>query len=117
MIDGRIVDSLILPDGKIVHPFNLTIAMEKIKGIRQYQIRQEKENLVRVLLMTEDGQTKEIPVSDETGLSQQIISVLREILGGNVDIVVDMVNAIPKPSGSRHKFQPVISLINNHDKV
>jgi phenylacetate-CoA ligase len=117
MIDGRIVDSILLPNGNIVHPFNLTIAIENINGIRQYQIRQEKPNLVRILLVAEGEQTKVKGISGETVLSQRIIYSLREVLGESVNIEVNVVDEIPKPAGSRHKFQPVVSLINNHDKV
>ena len=117
IIDGRLVDSFILPDGQIIHPFNLTIPMEKIKGVRQYQIIQEQKYFVRVLAVTEDIHKEVTDISDKSGLTQQIISDLREILGESVNIEVNIVDEIPQPAGSRNKFQPVISLIKSQDKL
>jgi phenylacetate-CoA ligase len=111
MIDGRMVDSFYLPDGRTVHPFRLTIPMEHIPGVLRYQIRQERKDFVRVLLLPSaqlEGDNKEAVTRE---LSSRIIAGLGEILGGDVRIEVKLVDDLPQPPGSRHKLQPVISLV------
>ncbi len=113
MVDGRIVNSFILPDGRIVHPFRLTIPMEHIPGIWRYQIRQERADFVRVLLVAEDRHTGSSEAPENKELFSRIISGLGEILGNGIKIEVTLVDDMPQPVGSRHKLQPVISLVNH----
>ncbi|MFZ7132673.1 MAG: hypothetical protein ACOWWR_09980, partial [Eubacteriales bacterium] len=110
MIDGRIVDSFSLPDGRIIHPSRITIPLEDIPGNWRYQIRQEEEYLVNVLVMPMNPQDKD-NVNYEN-LSQSIISRLADVFGNSIRIKVSPVDDIPQPPGSRHKYQTVISLIN-----
>jgi len=110
MIDGRKVDTFVLPDGRIVHPFVLTVPMEHIPMIWRYQIRQEKIDLIRVLVtINKRGETP--PVEDLAEMYGHIRSGLHEILGQEVHIEVEVVDDIPAPSGARGKAKPVISLV------
>jgi phenylacetate-CoA ligase len=111
MVDGRMVDSFILPDGRVIHPFNLTTPLENFP-VWRYQIRQEKMNFVRILIVPIDRRDKNINISQDTELSQQILSKFRALLGSSIDIEVKIVDDIPQIVGSRHKLQPVISLVN-----
>jgi phenylacetate-coenzyme A ligase PaaK-like adenylate-forming protein len=111
VVDGRIVDSFQLPDGRIVHPFALTIPMERIPGIMSYQIRQEQSALVRVLLVTGNIE----PGVDETTQNDMVSNVksrLGAILGDQVNIEVEFRNKLIPDDGNRSKMRPVISLIN-----
>lgn len=112
MVDGRMVDSFVLPDGRIIHPSSLTIPLENIPGIWRFQIRQEKKDLVRMLLVITDSFRQNARSYDSTDLCQQIIHSLRQTLGDSVQIVVDIVDDIPQPAGSRHKLQTVVSMVN-----
>jgi phenylacetate-CoA ligase len=112
MVDGRIVDSFVLPDGRIVHPFSLTVPLEHIPNIWRYQIRQEKLDLARVLVVVTDTSRESSNHGEYAKLREQITSGLKEILGNGVHIEVNLVDDIPQPSGSRYKMQPVISLLN-----
>jgi phenylacetate-CoA ligase len=117
LIDGRMVDSFTLPDGRIVHPFRLTIPMEHIPGILRYQIRQEKKDFVRVLFVKKPLSEDTVQDIDNNEISRLIISGLVEILGSSVKVEVAMVDDMPQPVGSRHKLQPVISLVNRQSNA
>jgi phenylacetate-CoA ligase len=45
---GRSVDYFMLPDNSTVSPYALTCAIENVEGMSQYQIKQEKIDLVTV---------------------------------------------------------------------
>ncbi len=93
MIEGRRVDSFVLPDGRIIHPYTLTLAMQNIPGILQYQLVQEEPDHVRVLLarIATDGQ----------GAAAGITGALKDILGPEVSIDVTTVSSIPLAPGER----------------
>jgi phenylacetate-CoA ligase len=110
MIDGRKVDTFILPDGRIIHPFNLTVPMEHIPNVWRYQIRQEQTALIRVLV-TINNHCEAPAIEDLAEMRRRIRSGLHEILGEEVLIEVDVVDDIPAPSGARAKAKPVISLV------
>ena len=112
VIDGRMVDSFILPDGRIVHPFRLTIPMEHVPGIWKYQIRQERPDFVRALIVTHEQCTVDADTPKDAEMFQRIIFGLGEILGDGVKVEVTLVDELPQVAGSRHKFKPVISLVN-----
>jgi phenylacetate-coenzyme A ligase PaaK-like adenylate-forming protein len=112
MVDGRMVDSFILPDGRIIHPSSLTIPLENIPGIWRFQIRQEKKDLVRMLLVTTDSFKQNARSCDRTDLCRQITAGLRKTLGDSVQIIVDIVDDIPQPADPRHKLQAVVSMVN-----
>ena len=115
MVDGRVVDSFILPDGRLIHPFKLTIPLEHIAGVGSYQIRQERPDLVRVLLVTDSGPASILNSDMVSVMTTSIETGLQNILGSDVQIEVNTVDDIPHPPGPRHKARPVISLVNRND--
>ena len=117
MIDGRIVDSLIMPDGRIIHPSSLAVPMEGIPGLWRYQIIQEKTDFVRVLLVNIDENPGNNNLQQNIEVKKHILSFMKNILGDNVYIEINIVDDIPVPAGSRHKFHTVISLVNRENNV
>jgi phenylacetate-CoA ligase len=117
MIDGRIVDSFIMPDGRIIHPSSLAVPMEGIPGLWRYQIIQEKTDFVRVLLVNIDGQTGNDNLQQNTEVKQHILSFMKNILGDNIYVEINIVDDIPVAAGSRHKFHTVISLVNHENSI
>ena len=117
MIDGRIVDSLIMPDGRIIHPSSLAVPMEGIPGLWRYQIIQEKTDFVRVLLVNIDRKPENNNLQQNARIKQDILSFMKNILGDNIHIEIDFVDDIPIPEGLRHKFHTVISLVNHENSI
>jgi phenylacetate-CoA ligase len=93
MIEGRRVDSFVLADGRIIHPYSLTLAMQDVPGILQYQLVQERPDRVRVLLARID--------TDGQRAAEGIVGALSQILGPDVTIAVDPVSHIPLAPGER----------------
>ncbi len=91
VIEGRRVDAFTLPDGRIVHPYRLTLALEHLEGVHRYQIVQEAPARVRVLLVG--------PAGDGAGTRRAAAEALGAILGPQVQVVVDAVQTIPAAPG------------------
>lgn len=113
-IEGRLIDSIILKNNKIVHPFNLTLALQNISGIYKYQIRQEKINKIRILIVENQVPNMDNDVSylfeEDNGYKKKIINRFKNILGEDVDIFFEKVDDIPIDSNS-HKFRTVVSTV------
>jgi phenylacetate-CoA ligase len=88
---GRSVDYITLEDGSVVPPYNLTMAIRSIAGMRQFQLIQHTTSRVEVLV---------VPRSDFDDASRRKIQeCLRPILQG-LAAEVRVVEAIaPEPSG------------------
>jgi len=108
VVEGRIVDSLVLPDGRLLHPYSLTLALEHIPMVAQFQIIQESVDQVRTLIVAEKNAN--VSTSDEgRQLRDRVWQNLRQILGEGIDITIELVPYIPK---SRERgYQTVRSLV------
>lgn len=97
---GRVVDYPLLPDGTSVSPYALTVAVEALRGIRQYQITQETRErvVIRVVPLRET----------EPPDAAQLREVLAGILPG-LQVLVRFVERIEaEPSG---KYRIVASRV------
>ena len=105
-VGGRIVDSFVLPDKSLVHPFRLTPALETIPGIATFQLVQEEIDRVRVRIVEEkgEGESGEGPSPFQEGGAQwtMIMESLGEILGEGVHITIDRVDDIPRFPAMSH---------------
>jgi phenylacetate-CoA ligase len=104
-VEGRVVDSLVLPDGQVIHPYHLTLALEDVPHISKFQIRQERPDYVKVLLVKDNS----VEAKDEI-IERRIIERFTSILKNQVRVEVEIVPDIPRPAGS-HKYATVISLV------
>lgn len=103
VVEGRLVDSLVLGNGKLVHPFTLTLALENIPLIAKFQIVQECLDSVRVLIVPETRSNGHRTIPEEIRQS------LRKSLGERVQITVDLVTDIPEMG--KPGFHTVKSLV------
>jgi phenylacetate-CoA ligase len=114
-IEGRIIDSILLKNNRIVHPFHLTLLMQNIQGIYKFQIRQEKINKIRILIVKNEHSNVLKDVSylfeENNEYKKKIINRFKEILGEDVDILFEKVDDIPLDSDS-HKFRRVVSKVS-----
>ena len=103
VVEGRLVDSLVLSDGRLVHPFTLTLALENVPMIAKFQIVQECLDSVKVLIVPETRANGHKAICEETRQN------LRGFLGEKVQITVDLVGDIPE--SSQPGFHTVKSLV------
>jgi phenylacetate-CoA ligase len=110
-VEGRMVDSVILPNGRTVHPYSLTLALEDIPHLHKFQIRQERANYIRVLLVKDRRQEAEnVTFSPSGALGRSILKRLGTILTDQVKVELETTESIPTKPGHR-KYATVVSLV------
>lgn len=100
-LKGRSNDMLVARDGHMVHAGAVNYVMRDLGGLRQYQIVQEQIDLVRVRVVHDGG----LPES----AAQSIRDGIRKQLGGDVRVVVEVVEEIPPMPSGKHRY--VVSLV------
>jgi phenylacetate-CoA ligase len=101
-IEGRIVDSIILPSGRIISPYVLTCITENIPGINRYQIIQKNKNLIILRYIKNEKFSKKT--------IDKIKENYKRFLGNDIEInPVCVDELIPDKSG---KFRVVKSLVS-----
>ena len=54
-VEGRLVDCLTTPDGRSISPYQVTLALEAVPGLRQYQVVQTDARRLSVRFVPGDG--------------------------------------------------------------
>jgi phenylacetate-CoA ligase len=109
-IQGRMIDYFPLPDGRLLHPYEIVrrLVWGPREWMRQYQLVQERRDRV-VLYAVAD----EPPSADRL---QEIEAAVRPVLGPTVEFEVRLVGSIP--SESTGKLRPSRSLVHSeYDRV
>ncbi|MDY6965226.1 MAG: AMP-binding protein [Halobacteriota archaeon] len=103
-VEGRKADSIVLSDKSIIHPFNLTLAMEHVPSVAKFQVVQEAVDRVKVLVVVENSQDIKTTSPFKQGESSwnMIMENLEELLGGDVSIEIEEVEDIPRSSAGSH---------------
>ncbi len=101
LVEGRSNDFVTLASGRILSPLLLLLCLEKIDGISQYRLIQEKIDMFNVQIVK--GRNFKEAALDK------IRRKLRELLGKNAQINVDMVRELPKDKSG--KVHPVVSRV------
>jgi phenylacetate-CoA ligase len=110
-VEGRVVDSIVLPDGQIVHPYHLTLALEDVPGVSKFQIRQERPDYLRVLLVKDAaGAARGISFAPDGAVGRAILDRFDRILHRQVQVELVTTEDIPRRPGS-HKYATVVSLV------
>ena len=101
LVQGRCDDFITLASGKIVSPVVLELSLERIEGIGQYKLVQENIDIFDVQIIK--GQNfKEATI-------KEVENVLREILGGDNQININIVDEIPREKSG--KIRPITSKV------
>ncbi|MRR17550.1 MAG: phenylacetate--CoA ligase family protein [Deltaproteobacteria bacterium] len=108
-IEGRRIDSIILPDQTVIHPFKLTLLMQDIPEISKFQIRQEKRDEVVVLIVASLERGGRI--SSDAPAWINLKDRLASVLGNDVAVNIKFVDEIPRHEHS-HKIPTVVSLVH-----
>jgi len=110
-IEGRRIDSFILPGNKIIHPFKLTIIMQDVPGVNKFQIRQEKIDEIRILIVKSSSESANRLSMNDNHEYMNLQKKFLAVLGNDVTVKFDFVDEIPRQENS-HKIPPVVSLVN-----
>ena len=102
VVEGRLIDFIVLPSSRVVSPYLLTDILEGIPGIVRYQIVQEKKDKIEVRFIKGKNFSH--------GTIRQIIDRYQRALGEDIDIKPIIVDALPRDKSG--KFRVVISKLS-----
>ncbi len=98
-IQGRTTDFVVAADGTVLHGLALIYILRDLPGIREFKIVQETKLLTRILIVP-DGRL-------DDGFEAGIVAQARSRLGQEVDVRVELVEAIEAERSG--KFRYVVS--------
>lgn len=96
LIEGRSDSFMQAPDGRVFSPMIWEAIMVRFIGVGQYQAIQEKKDLIRILLV------KKTEFSQST--ISQIEHDVKEVMGQEINVKVEIVNKIPKEKSGKMRF-------------
>ena len=108
VVSGREADTVELPDGSTRSPYLLTMALEHIPGLAQFQIVQGERDLLRVSAVASSR-------ADTSRLASAIRDSLREALPPDIRIEVSIVERLVR--GAREKVRVVSPMPRSRDVV
>lgn len=95
-IQGRVMDSIVRPDGSHVPPFSVTSAVSEIPGVRRFQIVQEGTDLLTV------------KVESARPLSTEVVGRLEhdltKVLGSGMRISTEAIASLEPPPGVKFRL-------------
>ena len=95
-VEGRVFDLIVGTNGNRVPGNYFTLYLRKIPGVDQFQVIQQKDLSMRVLLIVNDQFTEE-------GKSK-IISGLKEKLGADLQLEIELVDHIKPTASGKHRW-------------
>jgi phenylacetate-CoA ligase len=101
-VEGRIADLIVLPD-RILTPPNITVLMSDMRGVKSYQLRQDKLDELRLLVVPDDTYNESV--------GQYVVGALRQLAGTNVSVNLELVPEIPVSQSGKRRY--VISSISS----
>jgi len=107
VIDGKMLDFLVLPDGKLVSPHVPKKALLFISGIARFQIVQHTVSELDVLCEVSPDWNEDTP--------HQIEAALRPVVGPTVRITPRQVECIERSKSG--KIKVIVSHVNANDRV
>jgi len=111
-VEGRVVDTVVLPDGQTVHPYSLTLALEDVPHLSKFQIRQERPDYLRVLLVKDNvPEAQGVSFAPDGDVGRMILGRFNRILKNQANVDLVPTDDIPTQPGSR-KYPTVVSLVN-----
>lgn len=110
-IEGRIADTVVLPDGRKILPYQLTLILQGVPFLGKFQIRQEQPDLLRILLVKDRvPEAEAVSFAPESPIGQDILRRFEQALEARVRIELVTVEEIQPPPGLR-KFPIVVSCL------
>ena len=102
-LEGRIIDSIILPDGTGISPFTVTLILKEIRGIHKFQIIQNEFSSIEIHVVPVSKNTKE-----RKELEIQIIQGLKKTIARGLEFKINWVTEIQARKPGSHKVPVVI---------
>jgi phenylacetate-CoA ligase len=94
-VEGRIADLIVLPD-RMLTPPNITVLMSDMRGVTSYQLRQEKANELRLLVVPD--------ATFSESVASYIRNSLRQLAGPDVSVHLEVVSDIPVSESGKRRY-------------
>jgi phenylacetate-CoA ligase len=95
-VEGRRTDFLVTPEGRVMHALAAIYVLRELPGLSEFQVVQERLDLVRVTLVPDQGFAAESP--------DRVASSLGRLLGSAVSIEVEVAAEIPRAASGKHRY-------------
>lgn len=95
-LEGRRIDFLVAPDGRIMHPQAVVFVLREVHPIREFQIVQEDLEHLHILIVASEGFT------DDT--RRAILAKVQKVMGPQVAVSIEMVDHIARAPSGKHRF-------------
>ena len=95
-VEGRRTDFLVTPEGRVMHALAAIYILRELPGLREFQLVQERVDLVRVRLVPDQGFASETP--------DLVVSRLGRLLGSGVSVEVEIAPEIPRAPSGKHRY-------------
>ena len=109
-LEGRIIDSIILPGGTGISPFTVTLILKEIRGIHKFQIIQNELSSIEIHVVPFSKSDKE---KEEVKL--QIIQGLKKTIARELKFKIIWVAEIQARKPGSHKVPVVICNLKTED--
>ena len=93
-IEGRLVDCVLLPDGRLVPPSRFEHAIKRTEGVDRFQVLQSERDMILVRFQ---GRA-------DTAVADAVQSAVGGIVGGNVRIRVQWEESLDPPPGRKFRL-------------
>jgi len=100
-LEGRLEDTVFLPDGRFIHPRAIWVVIKKIEGVLKYQLIQFEPKRFELRLVTVDRGIYPL-------VAGRILDALKNLLGSSVTIESRCLEELRPQKGE--KFRAVLSL-------
>lgn len=97
--EGRLIDSIRLPDGQLISPYRFTCTLEEIPGMKRFRVIQRQVDQLLIEIECPDQED----AADR--LKQQALATVRRIVPDTVRVDAVLLDSIPLAPG--RKFRPV----------
>jgi phenylacetate-CoA ligase len=95
-VEGRRTDFLVTADGKVMHALAAIYILREVPGIHEFQLVQERLDLLRVLVVPEAGLAADA--------ADHIVRRLGGLFGGGTSIEVELLDALPRLGSGKHRY-------------
>ena len=95
-VEGRQTDFLVTPAGKVLHALSAIYVLRELPSVREFQIVQEQSERLDLRIVpngTLDDATRTM-----------IVSRLRRLFEANIDVRIEIVDTIPRPSSGKYRY-------------
>jgi len=95
-LEGRRIDFLVTPDGRIMHPQAVVFVLREVHPIREFQIIQEDLDHLTIKIVPAEGFTE--------ATRRAILARVERVMGNRVLVEIELTEAISPSASGKYRF-------------